>query len=128
MTFQTFSRSETPRKTDKLRETEELHNGYRHRACARATMRDRKVSPAGYKRATQTYIRFHVQNIWELRERLAEAQTKEGYLFKYDISLPLENFYNIVSATAERLKGANYRFITGFGHVGKYYTHVIVAL
>ena len=32
--------------------------------------------------------------IWELRERIAEALKKDGYCYKYDISLPLDNFYN----------------------------------
>ncbi|CAB0029641.1 unnamed protein product [Trichogramma brassicae] len=57
-------------------------------------------------------------NIWELRERMSESQTAEGYLFKYDISLPLEEYYSIVPAVRERLKDCNVRFVTGFGHVG----------
>ena len=32
--------------------------------------------------------------IWELRERIAEALKKDGYTYKYDISLPLDNFYD----------------------------------
>lgn len=63
---------------------------------------------------------FHrpIQNIWELRERLSESQTREGYLFKYDISLPLTQFYEIVPVLQEHLKGCNIRFISGFGHLG----------
>uniref|UniRef100_A0ABD2XE31 D-2-hydroxyglutarate dehydrogenase, mitochondrial n=1 Tax=Trichogramma kaykai TaxID=54128 RepID=A0ABD2XE31_9HYME len=59
-----------------------------------------------------------VRNIWELRERMSESQTAEGYLFKYDISLPLQDYYSIVPAVRERLKDCNVRFVTGFGHVG----------
>ena len=33
------------------------------------------------------------QEIWGLRERLAEALKKDGYNYKYDISLPLTSFY-----------------------------------
>ena len=32
--------------------------------------------------------------IWQLRERIAEALKHDGYCYKYDISLPLDNFYN----------------------------------
>ena len=32
--------------------------------------------------------------IWELRERIAEALKKDGYTYKYDISLPLDTFYD----------------------------------
>jgi len=31
--------------------------------------------------------------VWPLRERLAEALLKDGYNYKYDISLPLNVFY-----------------------------------
>ena len=33
------------------------------------------------------------QEIWGLRERIAEALKKDGYNYKYDISLPLTVFY-----------------------------------
>ena len=32
--------------------------------------------------------------IWELRERIAEALKKDGYCYKYDISIPLDVFYD----------------------------------
>ena len=32
--------------------------------------------------------------IWQLRERIAEALKKDGYTYKYDISLPLDTFYD----------------------------------
>ncbi|KAJ8688414.1 hypothetical protein QAD02_024209 [Eretmocerus hayati] len=67
-----------------------------------------------------------VKTIWDLRERLAESQTKEGYLFKYDISFPLEHFYTIVPVLRDRLKDCNVRFITGFGHLGDGNVHVQV--
>lgn len=63
----------------------------------------------------------HVQSIWELRERLAESQTNEGYLFKYDISLPLPHFYALVPVLQERLRDCNVRFVTGFGHLGEFH-------
>ena len=35
-----------------------------------------------------------IQAIWPLRERIAEALLKDGYCYKYDISLPLDIFYD----------------------------------
>ena len=32
--------------------------------------------------------------IWDIRERIAEALKRDGYCYKYDISLPLANFYD----------------------------------
>lgn len=34
-----------------------------------------------------------VKAIWPLRERLAEALMRDGYVYKYDVSLPLDSFY-----------------------------------
>lgn len=35
----------------------------------------------------------HQQQMWPLRERIAEALLKDGYCYKYDISLPYDSFY-----------------------------------
>ncbi len=35
-----------------------------------------------------------IDQIWPLRERLAEALLRDGYCYKYDISLPLDVFYD----------------------------------
>ena len=35
----------------------------------------------------------HQQQLWPLRERIAEALLRDGYCYKYDISLPYESFY-----------------------------------
>lgn len=58
-----------------------------------------------------------IQKIWPLRERLAEALLRDGYCYKYDISLPLDVFYNSVIAMKERLGSRVIRCI-GYGHVG----------
>ncbi|XP_011499612.1 PREDICTED: D-2-hydroxyglutarate dehydrogenase, mitochondrial [Ceratosolen solmsi marchali] len=67
-----------------------------------------------------------IQKIWEVRERLAEAMSKEHYLFKYDISLPLSEFYSIVAVLKDHLKDCDVRYITGFGHLGDGNLHVQV--
>ena len=58
-----------------------------------------------------------MQNIWKLRELIAVACVKEGYCFKYDISLPLKDFYNIVGVM-ERRVGAMATRVCGYGHLG----------
>lgn len=35
----------------------------------------------------------HQAQLWPLRERIAEALLKDGYCYKYDISLPFDAFY-----------------------------------
>ena len=35
----------------------------------------------------------HQQQMWPLRERIAEALLRDGYCYKYDISLPFDSFY-----------------------------------
>merc|ERR1712013_327605 len=37
------------------------------------------------------------KELWQLRERIAEALLKDGYCYKYDISLPLSVFYDSVT-------------------------------
>jgi len=55
--------------------------------------------------------------IWELRERIAEALKKDGYTYKYDISLPLDTFYDSVTVMQDRL-GSDVIRCVGYGHVG----------
>ena len=35
----------------------------------------------------------HQMQLWPLRERIAEALLRDGYCYKYDISLPYDSFY-----------------------------------
>ncbi len=35
-----------------------------------------------------------IKDIWSIREKMAEALLRDGYCYKYDISLPLDVFYN----------------------------------
>lgn len=60
-----------------------------------------------------------MRNIWLLRERIADSLINiDGYCFKYDISLPLKQFYEIVPATRERV-GDLASFVCGYGHIGR---------
>jgi len=55
--------------------------------------------------------------IWQLRERIAEALLKDGYCYKYDISLPLSVFYDSIRVMKERL-GSDVTRVVGYGHIG----------
>jgi len=57
------------------------------------------------------------REIWQLRERIAEALMKDGYCYKYDISLPLSVFYDSILVMRERL-GSDVRRVVGYGHIG----------
>ncbi|KAI8795740.1 D-2-hydroxyglutarate dehydrogenase, mitochondrial-like isoform X1 [Biomphalaria glabrata] len=58
-----------------------------------------------------------IKNIWSLRERCAEALMYDGYCYKYDVSLPLSAFYQLVLDMRDRL-GANATRVVAYGHVG----------
>jgi len=55
--------------------------------------------------------------IWQLRERIAESLLKDGYCYKYDISLPLSVFYDSITVMRERL-GDDVTRVVGYGHIG----------
>lgn len=67
-----------------------------------------------------------IAQIWQLRESIATALVKEGYVFKYDVSLPLSHFYEIVPAMRERVGYLAYR-VCGYGHVGDSNLHLNVS-
>lgn len=56
-----------------------------------------------------------------MRERVTEALTHDGYTYKYDISLPVERLYQLVTDMRERLQGRA-KSVVGYGHVGEH-TH-----
>ncbi|CAG8457336.1 6300_t:CDS:2 [Acaulospora colombiana] len=57
------------------------------------------------------------KTIWSIREKIPEACSKAGALYKYDVSIPLEFLYKMVEDARHRLKGA-VNEVTGFGHIG----------
>lgn len=56
--------------------------------------------------------------MWSLRERIAEALVVDGYTYKYDISLPLPCWYDIVEDFRERLADTAVVRCVGYGHLG----------
>jgi len=62
--------------------------------------------------------KFNLQNIWALRERISEGVLRDGYVFKYDISLPILRFYEIVEVLRKRIRDPRVVRISGYGHLG----------
>lgn len=57
-----------------------------------------------------------------MRERITEALTHDGYTYKYDVSLPVEQLYQLVTDMRTHLAGRA-KSVVGYGHVGKTQTH-----
>ena len=63
-------------------------------------------------------------SIWALREGIPEAVSKEGKAYKYDVSVPVSTFKNVVDAVRERLRSRgllneqSVKHVVGYGHVG----------
>ena len=64
------------------------------------------------------------QKLQSYRERIAEGLLKDGYSYKYDISLPLNVFYQIVEVMRQRLKDLNCTRVCGYGHIGDSNLHL----
>lgn len=58
-----------------------------------------------------------LQELWQLRERVTESLLVDGYNYKYDISLPLSHYYDVVTVMRDRLAGLVTR-VVAYGHVG----------
>ncbi|NXX22705.1 D2HDH protein, partial [Podargus strigoides] len=59
----------------------------------------------------------HCFLLCNLRERITEALTHDGYVYKYDISLPVGRLYDLVTDTRARL-GQSAKNVVGYGHLG----------
>lgn len=59
--------------------------------------------------------------LWDIRENITGALLKDGCSYKYDVSLPLNVFYDIISEFREHLKDLKQvKRICGYGHLGKF--------
>lgn len=57
------------------------------------------------------------KDIWLIRESITTSLLDDGHCYKYDISLPLDCFYEVVETMRKRLAGKAIT-VCGFGHVG----------
>ncbi|KAF8101562.1 hypothetical protein N665_0204s0058 [Sinapis alba] len=64
-------------------------------------------------------------SFWRIREGITEALQKAGACYKYDLSLPVDEIYNIVNDLRGRLGGlAN---VMGYGHLGDGNLHLNIS-
>lgn len=55
---------------------------------------------------------------WVMREQIAESLGKHGKVYKYDISVPLKSFYQVVEQMRKRLASHPEAGVVGYGHLG----------
>lgn len=68
-----------------------------------------------------------MKNIWGLRERITEGLIYDGYVFKYDFSIPIREFYNIVHAVRNKIGDKVVR-VSGYGHIGDSNIHLNISV
>uniref|UniRef100_G3P6J9 D-2-hydroxyglutarate dehydrogenase, mitochondrial n=1 Tax=Gasterosteus aculeatus aculeatus TaxID=481459 RepID=G3P6J9_GASAC len=85
---------------------EKLHN-FLEEAMASSLVTDGTVATEDSK----------IKALWSMRERVTEALTHDGFTYKYDISLPVEQIYQLVTDMREHL-GGRAKSVVGYGHVG----------
>ncbi|EFC42905.1 hypothetical protein NAEGRDRAFT_69307 [Naegleria gruberi] len=64
------------------------------------------------------------QYLWKFRELVSESLKKDGYVYKYDISIPLAKMYDIVLDMKERMKVFPQAKVYSFGHLGDENLHL----
>ncbi|ODV68797.1 hypothetical protein HYPBUDRAFT_104124 [Hyphopichia burtonii NRRL Y-1933] len=79
-----------------------------------------------------------LRNLWNWRESLPEATAHWGGVYKYDVSLPLKDYYKLVEATNQRLSERGLIDLdddskpvveaVGYGHLGDGNLHLNVAV
>jgi len=56
-------------------------------------------------------------DLWHIRDHLAEACRQTGFTYKYDVSLPSEYYYDLVDVMRGRID-KNEATVIGYGHMG----------
>nr|VDD41032.1 unnamed protein product [Brassica oleracea] len=64
-------------------------------------------------------------SFWRIREGITEALQKAGACYKYDLSLPVEEIYNIVNDLRGRL--GDLANVMGYGHLGDGNLHLNIS-
>ncbi|XP_065323711.1 D-2-hydroxyglutarate dehydrogenase, mitochondrial-like isoform X5 [Gordionus sp. m RMFG-2023] len=66
--------------------------------------------------------------LWKLRESITLSLVSDGYVYKYDISLPLTDFYKLIKDIRAKLLPLGNKIIrvVGYGHVGDGNLHLNV--
>lgn len=58
-----------------------------------------------------------ISNLWEIRESCNPIIKSRGYNYKYDISLPIKDYYKIAEEMRERLFACSQAVVVNWGHV-----------
>jgi len=58
-----------------------------------------------------------VHEIWEVRESCNPILMSQGYNYKYDISIPISEYYSIVEEMRERLSSRSDAMDANWGHI-----------
>lgn len=64
---------------------------------------------------------------WRLRESIPEACSKEGVVYKYDVTLHPAGLYGLVTDMRARLHASDASSVIGYGHVGDGNLHLNIA-
>jgi FAD/FMN-containing dehydrogenase len=59
-----------------------------------------------------------VKSLWFIRENIPEAANKFGKVYKYDISIPQKEIYEIVEIMREKFGNRSDTTVIGYGHLG----------
>lgn len=69
------------------------------------------------------------KDLWAIRECVSESLRADGYVFKYDFSLPPLRMYKLVEETQKRMKQfSDVKTVAGFGHLGDQNLHLNVTV
>jgi len=64
------------------------------------------------------------KSLWFIRENVPEAANKFGKVYKYDISIPQKEIYEIVEVMREKFKSRPDATVIGYGHLGDSNLHL----
>ena len=62
------------------------------------------------------------KDLWEYREKISEASSKNGICFKYDVSMHLSHFESVVNDMRNKI--GNLACVLGYGHIGDCNLHL----
>jgi len=72
--------------------------------------------------------RQQAEDIWRLREGVAEALSRAGAAYKYDVSVPTEQMYGLVEEAQRVVGDPRMALAVGYGHIGDGNLHLNVSV
>ncbi|RLN55113.1 hypothetical protein BBJ29_003467, partial [Phytophthora kernoviae] len=66
------------------------------------------------------------RNLFMIREDITVALAARGYVYKYDVSVPIEQYYKIAEETRERLASMDAKVVC-YGHIGDCNVHLNIS-